>query len=66
MVQYKLEDYYKDLNTIKKPIFILDKLIEAFFPKVGQLFVNHLDFFYLTFVRLIMALKVFFIQQVGL
>jgi len=40
MVQYKLEDYYKDLNTIKKPIFVLDKLIESFHPKVGALFVS--------------------------
>lgn len=66
MIQYKLEEYYKDLTTVKKPLFVLDRLIEKFFPKVGELFVmNFKLFFILKKFRKKIILKVFFIQQVG-
>jgi len=41
MIQYNLERYYRDLISVKRPLFILDGLISLFFPKVGQVFAQN-------------------------
>jgi len=33
---YNLEEYYVDLNNVKKPLFVLDELIKSHYPKVGK------------------------------
>lgn len=38
MITYNLENYYRDLISVKRPLFILDGLINLFFPKIGQIF----------------------------
>ncbi len=41
MITYNLENYYRDLISVKRPLFILDGLINLFFPKIGQIFVSN-------------------------
>jgi len=34
---YQMEDYYTDLNTVQKPLYVADRLVDKFFSKVGKL-----------------------------
>ena len=35
MSQYKLLDYYRDLESVKKPLWVLDELIKQHYPKLA-------------------------------
>lgn len=51
MAQYNLHDYYRDLDNVRKPVFVLDELIKLFFPKVGKHFVRNSAFHFFIIHR---------------